>query len=55
MAMDAASGWGLDELEDGREAPFANPLENVIRNREVCKYAGFWIWILILKNLVKKK
>ena len=30
MAMDAASGWGLDELEDGREAPFASPLENVI-------------------------
>ena len=30
MAMDAASGWVLDELEDGREAPSASPLENVI-------------------------
>ncbi len=30
MATDAASGWVLDELEDGRAAPKASPLERVV-------------------------
>ena len=30
MATDAASGWVLDELEDGRPAPAASPLEKVV-------------------------
>lgn len=29
MAEDAASGWVLDELEDGRPAPEASPLERI--------------------------
>lgn len=29
MGMDAASGWVLDELEDGRPAPPASPLESI--------------------------
>ncbi len=28
MGMDAASGWVLDELEDGKPAPAASPLED---------------------------
>lgn len=30
MGIDAASGWVLDELEDGKEAPPASPLESII-------------------------
>lgn len=30
MATDAASGWILDELEDGNAPPKASPLENII-------------------------
>lgn len=30
MATDAASGWVLDELEDGKTAPVASSFENVI-------------------------
>ena len=29
MAQDAASGWVLDELEDGKSAPMATLLQNV--------------------------
>ena len=29
MGTDAASGWVLDELEDGKPAPKASPLENI--------------------------
>ena len=29
MGMDAASGWVLDELEDGKSAPPASPLESI--------------------------
>ena len=29
MGTDAASGWVLDELEDGRTIPPASPLENI--------------------------
>lgn len=29
MATDAASGWVLDELEDGKTAPEASPLEKI--------------------------
>lgn len=29
MATDAASGWVLDELEDGKPAPKASPVESV--------------------------
>lgn len=32
MATDAASGWVLDELEDGKEAPAASPIEHVHPN-----------------------
>ena len=30
MGTDAASGWVLDELEDGKPVPKASPLENII-------------------------
>lgn len=30
MATDAASGWVLDELEDGKNAPSASPLESIV-------------------------
>lgn len=30
MATDAASGWVLDELEDGKPAPSASPLQNIV-------------------------
>ncbi len=30
MITDAASGWVLDELEDGKAIPTSTPLENVI-------------------------
>ena len=30
MGTDAASGWVLDELEDGKRAPEASPLESII-------------------------
>lgn len=30
MATDAASGWILDELEDGREAPTASPISQIV-------------------------
>ena len=29
MGIDAASGWVLDELEDGKPAPKASPLESI--------------------------
>lgn len=29
MGTDAASGWVLDELEDGKPAPAASPLESI--------------------------
>lgn len=32
MATDAASGWVLDELEDGKSAPKASPVEKIIPN-----------------------
>lgn len=42
MATDAASGWVLDELEDGKPAPQASPLESVIPD------AGGFVNLLIL-------
>ena len=30
MGTDAASGWVLDELEDGKAAPAASPLESIV-------------------------
>lgn len=30
MATDAASGWVLDELEDGKPAPKASSLESIV-------------------------
>ncbi len=30
MATDAACGWVLDELEDGKPAPFSSPLESIV-------------------------
>jgi len=42
MATDAASGWILDELEDGKAAPEASPLENIIPDH------GGFVSILVL-------
>jgi len=42
MGTDAASGWVLDELEDGRPAPQASPLENIIPD------PGGFVSILVL-------
>ncbi len=42
MATDAASGWVLDELEDGKPAPQASPLESIIPD------AGGFVNLLIL-------
>ncbi len=42
MGTDAASGWVLDELEDGKPAPEASPLENIIPE------AGGFVSILVL-------
>lgn len=30
MGMDAAAGWVLDELEDGKMAPVPSPMESII-------------------------
>ncbi len=30
MGTDAASGWVLDELEDGKPAPKATPIQNIV-------------------------
>lgn len=30
MGTDAASGWVLDELEDGKPAPEASPIESIV-------------------------
>lgn len=30
MAIDAASGWVLDELEDGKPAPSASPIDKIV-------------------------
>ena len=41
MGTDAASGWVLDELEDGKPAPKASPLESIVPDYgRLCKYAG---------------
>ena len=42
MGTDAASGWVLDELEDGKPAPEASPLENIIPE------AGGFVSMLVL-------
>ncbi len=42
MATDAASGWILDELEDGKAAPKASSMESVIPE------PGGFISILVL-------
>jgi len=42
MGMDAASGWVLDELEDGKPVPAASPLEDITpRSGRLCEPAGF--------------
>ena len=33
MGTDAASGWVLDELEDGNPAPKASPLEAIVQEK----------------------
>ena len=35
MAIDAASGWVLDELEDGKEIPKAKPIIEVVLDPEM--------------------
>ncbi len=53
MGTDAASGWVLDELEDGKPAPEASPLESIIPE------AGGFVSMLVLdmdamlKSMVK--
>ena len=42
MGTDAASGWVLDELEDGRPAPAASPLDKVVPE------AGGFVNMLVL-------
>ena len=42
MATDAASGWVLDELENGKPAPPASALESVVPN------AGGFVSMLVL-------
>ncbi len=42
MGTDAASGWVLDELEDGKAAPKASPLESIIPD------PGGFVSILVL-------
>lgn len=42
MATDAASGWVLDELEDGKNAPPASPLESIVPE------AGGFVNVLVL-------
>ena len=42
MGTDAASGWVLDELEDGKPAPEASPLESII------PAAGGFVSMLVL-------
>lgn len=34
MAIDAASGWVLDDLEDGQQPPAASPLHEIKLNEE---------------------
>lgn len=42
MATDAASGWVLDELEDGKNVPPASPLESIVPE------SGGFVNILVL-------
>lgn len=42
MGTDAASGWVLDELEDGKPVPEASPLENITPE------SGGFVSILVL-------
>lgn len=42
MATDAVSGWVLDELEDGKDVPKVNPIENILSE------LGDFVNILIL-------
>jgi predicted RNase H-like HicB family nuclease len=35
MAVDAASGWVLDELEDGKKAPPASPVSSIKPDPEI--------------------
>lgn len=42
MGTDAASGWVLDELEDGKPVPKASPLESIIPE------AGGFVSMLVL-------
>lgn len=42
MGTDAASGWVLDELEDGKPAPAASPIESIVPD------PGGFVSILVL-------
>lgn len=42
MATDAASGWVLDELEDGKSVPDASPIEKIVPD------AGGFVSMLVL-------
>lgn len=42
MATDAASGWVLDELEDGKPVPKASPVKNIVPDE------GGFVSILVL-------
>ncbi len=45
MAVDAASGWILDELEDGKAAPEATPLNNIKLDSD---FSGGFISAIVL-------
>ncbi len=42
MGTDAASGWVLDELEDGKPAPKASPVESIVPDE------GGFVSVLVL-------
>ena len=52
MGTDAASGWVLDELEDGKPAPEASPIESIIPDPG--GFVSMLIWIPMLKSTGKK-
>ena len=49
MGTDAASGWVLDELEDGKPVPPASPVE------ATCPEAGGFISVLVLVMEIAKR
>lgn len=40
MATDAASGWVLDELEDGKDLPKATPIQEIVLDEDCQGYVA---------------